>query len=112
MDPDRLKTYKKLKEGGLTPEEDEKFLSELYDEGSHDVPPTSWDAEKAAIEGLSAALHDIYANNDLSALQAMAPVHGTYNASLRSIDELLERDKQREKDGFPRKINVGRLLKP
>jgi len=112
MDPDRLKTYKKLKEGGLTPEEDEKILSELYDEGSHDVPPTSWDAEKAAIEGLSAALHDIYANNDLSALQAMAPVHGTYNASLRSIDELLERDKQREKDGFPRKINVGRLIKP
>jgi uncharacterized sporulation protein YeaH/YhbH (DUF444 family) len=28
------------------------------------------------------------------------------------MDELLERDKQREKDGFPRKINVGKMIKP
>jgi uncharacterized sporulation protein YeaH/YhbH (DUF444 family) len=33
-------------------------------------------------------------------------------ANIRSIDELLERDKQREEDGFPRKISVGRLIKP
>ena len=33
-------------------------------------------------------------------------------SQIRSIDELLERDKQREKDGFPRKIRVGRLIKP
>lgn len=31
---------------------------------------------------------------------------------LATIDELLERDRQREKDGFPRKIKVGRLIKP
>ncbi len=31
---------------------------------------------------------------------------------LRSIDDLLERDRHREKDGFPRKIRVGRLIKP
>jgi len=29
-----------------------------------------------------------------------------------SIGELLERDKQREKDGFPRKIRIGRLVRP
>ncbi len=33
-------------------------------------------------------------------------------SQIRSIDELLERDKQREKDGFPRKIRLGRLIKP
>jgi uncharacterized protein len=32
--------------------------------------------------------------------------------SIRSIDELLEQDKIREKDGFPKKIRVGRLIKP
>ncbi len=31
---------------------------------------------------------------------------------LQSLEDLLERDKQREKDGFPRKIRVGRLIKP
>jgi uncharacterized sporulation protein YeaH/YhbH (DUF444 family) len=31
---------------------------------------------------------------------------------LRSLDELLERDRQRESDGFPRKIRVGRMIKP
>ncbi len=36
----------------------------------------------------------------------------TRSNNLSSIDELLERDKQREKDGFPRKINMGRLIKP
>jgi uncharacterized sporulation protein YeaH/YhbH (DUF444 family) len=36
----------------------------------------------------------------------------SYTATVRSIDELLERDRLREKDGFPRKINVGRLVRP
>ncbi|MBL0714335.1 MAG: DUF444 family protein [Desulfosarcina sp.] len=31
---------------------------------------------------------------------------------MQSIDELLARDRQREKDGFPRKIRVGRMIKP
>jgi len=31
---------------------------------------------------------------------------------LRSLDDLLERDKQRERDGFPRKIRIGRIIKP
>jgi uncharacterized sporulation protein YeaH/YhbH (DUF444 family) len=31
--------------------------------------------------------------------------------SLNSIDEILDRDAQREKDGFPRKIRIGRLMK-
>jgi len=32
--------------------------------------------------------------------------------NISSMDELLDRDRQREKDGFPRKIRVGRLIKP
>jgi len=35
-----------------------------------------------------------------------------YGASIHTVDELLERDKMREKDGFPRKIRVGRMIKP
>ncbi|WP_429884366.1 DUF444 family protein [Geoalkalibacter halelectricus] len=35
-----------------------------------------------------------------------------YTAHVRSLDELLERDRRREEDGFPRKIRVGRMIKP
>jgi uncharacterized protein len=42
---------------------------------------------------------------------AMRP-QSTHVAGIRSIDELLERDRQREEDGFPRKIRMGRLIRP
>jgi uncharacterized sporulation protein YeaH/YhbH (DUF444 family) len=104
MDPDRLKLYNKIKQRGLTPEQDQKILSELHDEHTHDLPdpsPTFYHASNS-----------IYAYNDLSSLQGITALQSTYNINLHSIDELLERDKQREEDGFPRKINVGRLIKP
>jgi len=50
--------------------------------------------------------------HDLFTLQTLSPPHGGPTLQLKSIDELLERDAQREKDGFPRKIRVGRLIKP
>ena len=31
-------------------------------------------------------------------------------ASLKSLDELLEKDREREKDGFPKKIKIGRII--
>ena len=34
-----------------------------------------------------------------------------YVHSLSAIDDLLERDKLREKDGFPRNIRIGRRVK-
>jgi uncharacterized protein len=57
-------------------------------------------------------LKNLYAHHDLTDLQGIVALRSTSSISIRSIDELLERDKQREKDGFPRKINVGRLIKP
>ncbi len=32
--------------------------------------------------------------------------------TMKSLDELIERDKLREKDGFPRKIKLGKLIRP
>jgi len=55
---------------------------------------------------------DIYSSYDLSVLQDMQVPRYTYTTGMRSLEELLERDKQREKDGFPRKIRIGRLMKP
>ncbi|MBA4392853.1 MAG: hypothetical protein C0407_04805 [Desulfobacca sp.] len=53
----------------------------------------------------------LYAFNDLTLLQAFSTPRGYFLHNLSSIDELLARDLQREKDGFPRKIRIGRLIK-
>ena len=55
---------------------------------------------------------NLYAQHDFSVLQAMEEPRAGYTSNIRSLDELLERDRLREKDGFPRKIQVGRLIKP
>ena len=110
MEPNLIDLYNKLKKKGLTPERDKKIQLELNHTGTHDLPDI--DSPGAEINSSVPALQDIYAFHDLTDLQGMAAMHSTPNVSIRSIDELLQRDKQREEDGFPRKINVGRLIKP
>ncbi len=60
----------------------------------------------------SAFQKKIYDHADLLGLQFFSPPRSTYIHNLGSLDELLERDLQREKDGFPRKIRLGKLVKP
>ena len=57
-------------------------------------------------------LNDLYAANDYQLLLQMSDGKAGVSHSMRSLDELLERDKVREKDGFPRKIKLGKLVKP
>jgi uncharacterized sporulation protein YeaH/YhbH (DUF444 family) len=54
----------------------------------------------------------IYAWGDLAALQGQGEAPSSSIARVRSMDELLRRDQMREQDGFPRKIRVGRLVRP
>jgi uncharacterized sporulation protein YeaH/YhbH (DUF444 family) len=103
-----LNLFNKKKQEGLTLEQEQKILAELKDDGSHDLP----DASAGGEGGIGPVARQFYSYNDLFDLQAIAALETTHTTSLRSIDELLERDKQREEDGFPRKINVGRLIKP
>jgi uncharacterized sporulation protein YeaH/YhbH (DUF444 family) len=107
MNPELQLYYKKLKIRGLTAEQEQKILLELRDEGSHEIPETPPDTGENLYDPES-----LYAYNDLAMLQAMPAPQPPYTTCIRSIDKLLERDKQREKDGFPRKIRVGRLIKP
>lgn len=109
MDSGLKDYYDDLKKKGLTPEREEKIVSELRFEGSHDLPETprsTGDADPSVDSG------DFYAYHDLIRLQALTEPYFSYNVCLRTLDELMEQDKQREKDGFPRKIRVGRLVKP
>jgi len=99
--------YAELKTRGLTKEQEEKILTEIRYGGSHDMPGEP--GSGAMIQG---ELHGFYDYHDLMSLQDMLIFMGGYPISLRSLDELMEKDKQRAKDGFPRKIRVGRMIKP
>ena len=110
MNSKRLNLYRRLKQDGLSFEQEQKILAELNDSGSHDVPDA--DSPGDGKGKISRTVRNFYAYHDLPDLQGLTAMQSTSNISIHSIDELLERDKQREKDGFPRKINVGRLIKP
>ncbi len=106
MNDKLLSLYKKLQKRGLTEDQDRKIRAEIEFEGTHDLPA---DEPQGTVRSPAEVL---YGFNDLQLLQAMNKPRGGYINSIRSIDELMERDKWREEDGFPPKIRVGRLIKP
>ncbi len=87
----------------LPPEKEARLVRELCDKRRHEVEEPV---------RLPVDPHPFYGKGDLAALQDAPPQKGTYTMGIRSLDELLERDRQREKDGFPRKIRIGRMIKP
>lgn len=108
--PDDLKTYfEALKVRGLSPEREARLAAELATSEEGHRPSMSADAAWGPFAGFSKSL---YAWHDMMVLQAETTVQNYYASLTKSLDELLERDRQREQDGFPRKIQVGRLVKP
>jgi uncharacterized sporulation protein YeaH/YhbH (DUF444 family) len=103
MNSDALKLFEELKKKGLSPDEEEKIKRELTTPDFHEVPP-----REPLIPGIY-DYHDLVVLQDFPPLQAL---FWPYTTQLRSMDELLDRDKKREKDGFPRKIRVGKLIRP
>ena len=85
MDPKLIELYERLKEKGLTPEQERKVLAELESAYVHDTP----DQEKDASTKSFRKFQNIYNYDDLSFLQGITALQSTHNTSLRSIDELL-----------------------
>lgn len=95
-----LRILEELKKKGVIPPPTEQILRELKTLENHDAPPRPPHTP------------GIYEFHDLMVLQDFQESQGSYAMQLHSLGELLERDKQREADGFPRKIRVGKLIKP
>ncbi|MBW1866626.1 MAG: DUF444 family protein, partial [Deltaproteobacteria bacterium] len=112
MDAKLLKIFHKLKTEGLTPEQEKNILVELHHEGIHGITDPTTGPAGAETAGFIQQPVSIHGFNDLLSLQAIPAPRVPGYLCMHSLDELLERDKQREKDGFPRKIRVGRLIKP
>ena len=94
--------YRTLKEQGLTPEQDRKIRYEL------DLLELDRDHRYAP----APVVRNIYQYNDLEMLHDASPPKLMALTTVQSLDYLLEKDKQREEDGFPRKIRVGKMVKP
>ncbi len=93
--------YEQLKKKGLTAEQKRAIeleirLIEKHQNQAHIPPPDS----KKIMD---------YA--DLPMLQDSMVMHPVFNA-MQTLDDLVSRDIQREKDGFPRKIRIGKMIKP
>ncbi|MBU5612094.1 DUF444 family protein [Geomonas azotofigens] len=101
---DPEKYLEQLKAKGLDPERAARFREELA--GTRQISTAD---RRGPFPDFSRGL---YAWHDLAVLQDQERVPNPYQLHMKALDELLERDRQREKDGFPRKIRVGRLIKP
>jgi uncharacterized sporulation protein YeaH/YhbH (DUF444 family) len=105
MNPGQAQWYRELNRLGLTDEHRRRIRAEMQSGDDHAF------ADDADPQG-ARPVRGLYQYNDLFDLQTPLALMKSYYATLGSLDELLERDKRREKDGFPRKINIGRLIKP
>jgi hypothetical protein len=103
IDKSAEELFLEIRQRGLSVEKEQRMLKELNGLRVHKID-----------NGISAEpfkTGDLYRYSDLVMLQDKE-ICATPVSAMASMDELLERDRQREKDGFPRKIQVGRLIKP
>ena len=112
MGQQRNHIYWKLKKAGLTARQEAVVLRELDDDRDHALPAAGGTVAVATTDGGRIRLLNLYDHHDLMILQAMSAPKASAVSNIGSLDELLEKDRQREKDGFPRKIRVGRMIKP
>jgi len=96
--------YKILKQNGLNSDTESLILNELE--------LIEKNNNKDFLFDNSQVYHnDLYSTNDFEILQNISYEVSPWLA-LKTLEELLENDKKREKDGFPRRIRLGKLLKP
>lgn len=105
------KFYNILKQKGISLQQEELIKREMNGKTEH--PPLPDPASDEII------IPGFYGNTDLEALQDIKnPLPTGRQAdkpeilSLQTLDDLLARDKQREADGFPRRIRIGKYIKP
>jgi len=110
------KLFKKLKKKGkFSHEQEQRILFELSFQGDHEVQEGP-SLETLTLEGFNfysnmTKKKGIYTFDDTILHPGYDPKPSAHQA-LQTIDDLLRRDEQRKKDGFPKKIKVGKIVKP
>lgn len=92
-----------------TPKHNSKSLSgkhsaaRLQDYGAAPAPDKAHDFEES---------NKVRNKNPMEWEKPKDPTLGITVARFKTLEELLEQDKKREEDGFPRKIRLGKIVKP
>ncbi|MBU4501709.1 MAG: DUF444 family protein [Nanoarchaeota archaeon] len=112
-----LNIYEKLKKNGkLSHEKEQGILFELSLQGEHEVHECPLDKNLSIGKLLDymslVKKNGIYRLNDYNYLQEMGHSQPNGMQALQTIDDLLARDEQRAQDGFPKKIKIGKIVKP
>jgi len=89
-----------LKNGNFSPELEEIIKKELF--------PSEKD-QNFVSENRTEGFYD---HSDMEVFFHFKKMLQSPELALRTLDELLEKDKKREEDGFPRRIRLGKLVKP
>ncbi|HBF87971.1 MAG TPA: hypothetical protein DDX39_04940 [Bacteroidales bacterium] len=90
--------YQQLKQKGLSAEQEELITRELN--------------HKSSIHYSSTREKGLYDDTDFENFMNLSSPERDAFSYLKTLDELLEQDKKREADGFPRKIRIGKIVKP
>ena len=98
--------YRWLEARGLTNEQRRLIEFELA------LVERSGDPQQAHRLGPAPQVRSLYSYADPDLFSQGLPSPVVSMVAAQSLDHLLERDLQREKDGFPRKIRIGKLVKP
>jgi len=95
-----LELYEKLRKEGISEELESTIQKELSFYGNHE-DTKSFDNIKTSP----------YQSSDYESFYGIPSSLSDPIVSMNTIEDLLERDKQREKDGFPKKIKIGSVAR-
>ncbi len=98
--------YQELEAQGLSDKQRRVIEHEL------ELAERSGDPSLAHLHGPAPQVRTLYSYADPEMLHQANPSPLMSLVAAQSLDHLLQRDLQREKDGFPRKIRIGKLVKP
>ena len=113
MDQRAKALLEQLRAAGFPPGREASLRREVETGGDHSLPEAPPEPEYTpGLDVIERVFNNIYRYGDLTFIQAMSTPRGSYTARIGSLDDLMERDSKREEDGFPRKIRIGKLVKP
>ncbi len=113
MDGKAKALLQQLRAAGFSPAQEALLRREVETGGDHSLPEAPPEPDYTqGVEVIERVFNSVYRYGDLTFIQAMSTPQGSYTARIGSLDDLMERDSRREEDGFPRKIRIGKLVKP
>ncbi|MCP4130426.1 MAG: DUF444 family protein [bacterium] len=106
-----MEIYEHLKKQGLTEEQQKDIEREIESSGIHELPHFLSSVDGIPADSYLSVVNAIYRPDDMVRMQNIFTNTNSVHV-IKSLDELLRRDERREEDGFPKKIRLGKIIKP